>query len=228
MKISTYHTMGKMLRLVVIYFAVNGILFQVVSAERPSVLFINVDDWNDWNSVLEGHPQAITPNIQRLAERGVVFSNAICASPTCFPSRTALFSGIHPARSGNIVNDNGIHPWRSYVPHAVTLPKHLSAQDWKSIGIAKNFHGGDASEFDEYIRKGKDPRAIKGSGIRLNSSGVWGVADATTEEMPDYIAASHGIKQINTVNEPLFLSLGIYRPHVPWVVPQEYFDLYPL
>jgi len=118
----------------------------VVPEPKPSILFINVDDWNDWNEVLQGHPQAITPNIKRLAERGVVFGNAICPSPTCLPSRTALFSGVHPARSGNIVNDNGIHPWRSYVPDAVTLPRHLSGQGWQTIGIAKNFHGGDAPE----------------------------------------------------------------------------------
>lgn len=199
------------------------------AAEKPSVLFLNVDDWNDWNEVLEGHPQVITPNIKRLAERGVVFSNAICASPTCFPSRTALFSGVHPARSGNIVNDNSIHSWRAYVPDAVTLPKHLSAQGWKSIGIGKNLHNGDQSEFDKYIKRDKEVKQIKGSGIRLNSSGVWGVAAVPTTQMPDYIAASRGIEEINnTVDEPLFLSLGIYRPHVPWVVPQKYFDLYPL
>jgi arylsulfatase A-like enzyme len=199
-----------------------------VGAERPSVLFLNVDDWNDWNEVLQGHPQAITPNIKRLAERGVVFSNAICASPTCFPSRTALFSGVHPARSGNLVNDNGMHPWRFYVPDAVTLPKSLSAQGWTSVGIGKNFHNRDAPEFDRYIGRGKRTPAIKGSGINLNPSGVWGVAAVPTEQMPDYIAASDAIEQIQSVDEPLFLSLGIYRPHVPWVVPQEYFDRYPL
>ena len=197
--------------------------------ERPSVLFLNIDDWNDWNEVLQGHSQAITPNIKRLAERGVVFSNAICSSPTCFPSRSAIFTGIHPARSGNIVNDNAIHPWRFYAPDAVTLPKHLSAQGWKSIGIAKNFHNGDRSEFDEYIsKKGGRLKQVQGRGINLNPSGRWGVAAVPTEQMPDYIAVSHGIEKLNTVNAPLFLSLGIYRPHVPWVVPQEYFDLYPL
>jgi arylsulfatase A-like enzyme len=228
MKLPTYSTTAKTLRLFVLCLAAYTSSFQVAGAERPSVLFINVDDWNDWNSVLKGHPQAITPNIKRLAERGVVFTNAICASPTCFPSRTALFSGIHPARSGNIVNDNGMHSWRFYVPDAVTLPKHLSGNGWRSIGIAKNFHRGDAPEFDEYIPRGREPRAIKGSGINLNPSGVWGVAAVLTTQMPDYISASHGIEQINTINEPLFLSLGIYKPHVPWVAPQEYFDRYPL
>ena len=199
-----------------------------IQAGKPSVLFLNVDDWNDWNEVLQGHSQAITPNIKRLAERGVVFSNAICSSPTCFPSRTALFSGIHPARSGAIVNDNGMHPWRFYVPDVVTLPKHLSKNGWKSIGVGKNFHGGDASEFDEYFRRPREPRAMKGSGIRLNASGTWGVAAVPATQMPDFLAVSQGIKQINEVSEPLFLSLGIYRPHVPWMVPQAYFDRYPL
>ena len=198
-------------------------------ADRPSVLFLNIDDWNDWNEVLQGHPQAITPNIKRLAERGVVFSNAICSSPTCFPSRSAIFTGIHPARSGNIVNDNGSQPWRFYAGDAVTLPKHLSAQGWKTIGIGKNFHNGDRREFDEYIgKKGGRLKQVPGSGINLNPSGVWGIADLPSTKMPDYIAVSHGIEKLTSVKDPLFLSLGIYRPHVPWVVPQKYFDLYPL
>ena len=70
--------------------------FSLLSAEKPSVLMINVDDWNDWNEVLKGHPQAITPHIKRLAERGVTFSNAICASPSCVPSRPSFFTGIAP------------------------------------------------------------------------------------------------------------------------------------
>ncbi|MDC0921105.1 sulfatase-like hydrolase/transferase, partial [Opitutales bacterium] len=58
---------------------------QAKDTERPSVLLINVDDWNDWNSVLKGHSQAITPNIEQFAKKGVTFSNAICASPSCVP-----------------------------------------------------------------------------------------------------------------------------------------------
>lgn len=203
-------------------------LVATTPTEKPSVLFLNVDDWNDWNEVLQGHSQAVTPHIKRLAERGVVFSKAICSSPTCFPSRTALMSGIHPSRSGAIVNDNGMHSWRFYVQDAVTLPKHLSDNGWKSIGVAKIFHRRDSSEFDTYFPRAKEPKSIKGSGIRLNASGTWGVAAVPATQMPDYLAVSRGIEQVNMIGEPLFLSLGIYRPHVPWVVPQEYFDRYPL
>ena len=197
-------------------------------ADKPSVLCINVDDWNDWNEVLQGHPQAITPNIKRFAERGVTFSNAICASPSCVPSRPALFTGVAPSRSGNISNDSGKHPWRFYVPDALTIPKLFSQNGWKSVGIAKNFHRGDGPEFDTYIPPFKTPKKLKGVGLRLNSSAIWDIADMPASEMGDYRAASAGIKQIQSSREPIFLSVGIYRPHAPFIVPQEYFDKYPL
>ena len=175
MKLPTYSTTAKTLRLFALCLAACTSSFQVASAERPSVLFINVDYWNDWNSVLKGHPQAITPNIKRLAERGVVFNNAICASPTCLPSRTALFSGIHPARSGKIVNDNGMHSWRFYVPDAVILPKHLSGNGWRSIGIVNiggtgndvlNGNSGSdtitGEDGDDKLLGGSDPDSLNG------------------------------------------------------------------
>lgn len=197
--------------------------------KKPSVLLINVDDWNDWNEVLQGHPQAITPHIKRLAERGITFSNAICASPSCVPSRPAFFTGIAPGRSGNISNDNGRRPWRFYAgEEAVTIPKLFSQNGWQSIGIAKNFHKGDKPEFDRYIPAPKKLTKGKGVGIKLNSSAVWDIANVPVTEMSDYKAASLGIEKIQSVKSPFLLSVGIYRPHVPWIVPQEYFDMYPL
>ena len=115
------------------------------SQEKPSVLFLNIDDWNDWNSVLKGHPQAISPNLKKFAERSVTFTRAVCSSPMCFPSRTSLFTGLHPAKTGALSNSHGGRPWKSYVSNAVTLPKFLSKQGWKSIGIAKNFHEKNAA-----------------------------------------------------------------------------------
>ena len=205
------------------------VLLQPAWAEnQPSVLLINVDDWNDWNQVLRGHPQAITPNIERLAKKGVTFSNTICSSPVCFPSRTALFSGIHPARSGCISNFNWRNSWRTYVPDAVTLPRHLARHGWQTIGIAKNFHNGNEPEFGEYIGRTKEPRKVPGTGIRLNPSGHWAVSAVPVTEMHDYISVSRGIERLEATRGSLFLSIGIFRPHVPWVVPQEYFDKYPL
>jgi arylsulfatase A-like enzyme len=201
---------------------------KVEDTKRPSVLLINVDDWNDWNSVLKGHSQAITPNIERFAKKGVTFSNAICASPSCVPSRPALFTGIAPSRSGNISNDSGKLPWRFYAgPKTITIPKLFSQNGWASIGIAKNFHRGDAPEFDTYIPPFKTPKKLKKVGLNLNSSAIWDIADMPVSEMGDYKAASAAIKTIDSHEGPLLLSVGIYRPHVPWIVPQAYFDMYP-
>lgn len=232
MKLPAFTT-AKAIRLCVLSLAIYS-LFQVAraqdpgEAERPSVLFLNIDDWNDWNSVLKGHPQAITPNLERFAARSVTFTRAICSSPVCFPSRTSLFSGLHPSRTGAKANPNWGRSWRSYVPDALTLPKHLSAQGWKSIGIGKNFHKGDKAEFDHYSGRGKEPKVIPKTYRNINASGRWGVAAVPTTEMPDYVSVSQGIKALESNRDSLFLSLGIYRPHVPWVVPQEYFDRHPL
>ena len=201
---------------------------QAKDTDRPSVLLINVDDWNDWNTVLKGHSQAITPNIERFAKKGVTFSNAICASPSCGPSRPALFTGITPSRSGNISNDSGKRPWRFYAgSETVTIPKLFSQNGWTSIGIAKNFHRGDVPEFDTYIPPFKTPKKLKKVGLNLNSSAIWDIADMPVSEMGDYKAASAAIKTIDSHEGPLLLSVGIYRPHVPWIVPQAYFDMYP-
>ena len=228
MILPTCFTTAKPLRLFVLCLAAYSTLFQAASAERPSVLFLNIDDWNDWNSVLEGHPQAITPNLERFAARSVTFTRAICSSPVCFPSRTSLFSGLHPSRTGAKSNPNWGKPWRSYVLDAVTLPKHFSAQGWKSIGIGKNFHNADKAEFDQYSGRDKEPEVIPSTAMRISRNGRWGVAAVPTTQMPDYISVSKGIEALESNRDSLFLSLGIYRPHVPWVVPQEYFDRHPL
>ena len=76
------------------------------SAEAPDILFIAIDDMNDWISPLDGHPQAITPNMERLAERGIVFTNAHSPAPLCNPSRTAFLTGLRPSTSGVYANGN--------------------------------------------------------------------------------------------------------------------------
>ena len=91
-----------------VFFACSCLVFPtpVNSAERPNILFIAVDDLNDWIGCLNGHPQAKTPNIDRLAKRGVLFTNAHCAAPACNPSRAAVFSGLMPEKTGVWSNDS--------------------------------------------------------------------------------------------------------------------------
>ena len=92
--------------------------------KRPNVLFIAVDDLNDWVGCLGGHPQAKTPNIDRLANRGVLFEQAHCAAPLCHPSRTALLTGLRPSTTGIYGNKN----WFRDLPglkDRVTLPQYF-------------------------------------------------------------------------------------------------------
>ena len=105
---------------------------------RPNVLFIAVDDLNDWIGVLKGHPQSRTPNIDRLAGRGVLFTNAHCAAPACNPSRAALMTGIRPSTSGVYHNPQ---PWRQALPDAVTLPQHFMQHGYTALGAGKIYHG---------------------------------------------------------------------------------------
>ena len=91
---------------------------------RPNILFISVDDLNDWIGCLGGHPQAKTPNIDRLASSGMLFTNAHCAAPACNPSRTAIMTGISPHKSGLYSNRQKM---RELLPDAELLPAVLFA-----------------------------------------------------------------------------------------------------
>ncbi len=194
---------------------------------RPSVLFVNIDDLNDWNEVLEGHPQAITPNLQRLAQRSMTFRRAICSSPVCFPSRTSVFTGIHPVKSGAISNFNWGKPWRFYVKDAVTIPKHLESHGYVTAGFGKNFHDRDRPEFQFYKGRPKEPKTIKDSGYFKGPLG-WAIVDVPYAEMPDHVVVSAAIDYLTGQDDPVFLSVGIYRPHVPWKLPNSCFEKYSL
>lgn len=107
--------------------------------EAPDVLLISIDDLNDWVGVLGGHPQALTPNIDRLAERGMVFTNAHTTAPLCNPSRTALMSGLRPSTTG--VYDNG-PDWRrlEVFQDIATLPRYFRESGYQTMGGGKLFH----------------------------------------------------------------------------------------
>ncbi len=121
-------------------------------SDRPNVLFIAVDDLNDWVGCLGGHPQAQTPHIDRLVERGVLFTNAHCASPACNPSRAAVFSGIMPWRSGVWSNKSKKVP--QHHPDFQLLPRAFHAAGYHTLGTGKLTHSGAAANrkmFDEHF-----------------------------------------------------------------------------
>lgn len=107
----------------------------VCAEERPNVLFIAVDDLNDWIGCLEGHPQALTPNIDRLANAGVLFTNAHCAAPACNPSRAAVFSGQMPTRTGVWSNDSA--KLSAMQPQLMQLPQAFRSAGYVTLGTGK-------------------------------------------------------------------------------------------
>ena len=112
------------------------------TGDRPNILFIAIDDLNDWIGPLGGHPQAITPNLDRLAERGVTFLNAHCTIPICSPSRTSFMTGLYPENTGVFTNGNSLF---DVDPAILTLPQHLAAQGYATLGAGKLFHGSDGA-----------------------------------------------------------------------------------
>ena len=118
---------------------------------KPNVLFIAVDDLNDWIGCLKGHPQALTPNMDRLAARGVLFTNAHCAAPSCNPSRAAVFSGRMPAVTGVWSNRSG--SLDKLYPQAQTLPTSFSKSGYQTLGTGKLLHKGGEAAFGEYFSR---------------------------------------------------------------------------
>ncbi len=102
-----------------------------VAIRKPNVLFIAIDDLNDWIGCMGGHPQTITPNLDRLAASGVLFVNAHCPAPACNPSRSAIFTGRSPHRSG--LYDNR-QPMREVMPNEVIMPQSFRNNGYYSAG----------------------------------------------------------------------------------------------
>jgi arylsulfatase A-like enzyme len=248
-------------RILVPLLALLGSLFPSPSraAEaRPNVLFIVADDLNHWVGSLQRNPQTKTPNLDRLAQRGVNFTNAYCASSICNPSRAALLSGKRTATIG--VYSNGHLPWTDYIDESQCLNAHFRANGYFTAGAGKIFHVGggfknsQGTQWDEYVVGfGKDqdveddePQAGKGKQKRFTNGaaalkqeprkgnikigefeiGAPAIPDRETE---DYKIAEWGARHVaQKRNQPFFLALGFHKPHLPWIVPKKYFDLFPL
>jgi arylsulfatase A-like enzyme len=210
---------------------------------KPNILFIAIDDMRDWVRYL-GYEQVKTPNLDRLSQRGVTFTHAYCASPVCNPSRTALMSGQRSSTTG--VYSNSID-WRQHVTTLPTLNEHFRANGYSVYGAGKIYHGSYPrdKDWDEYFHDGRadadDVDApAKGKGKKkgkvtsdATSDGVGGIKfkplNCEDSDMADYATVSYTLKQLGrTHDKPLFMACGLHKPHMPWDVPQKYYDMYPL
>jgi len=222
--------MWRLYGLVAFLMAVAPMSAFAAGGERPNVLFIAVDDLNDWIGCLGGHPDCRTPHIDKLASRGVLFERAYCAAPACNPSRVALLTGIRPSTSGVYVNQSR---WRQAMPKAVTLPQLFMQYGYRVVGGGKIFHGGqnDAASWHEYLQQRGDPKpkVVPANGIANTAHFDWGPVDVGDEQMNDHRVVDWAIGELNKQHDkPFFVACGIFRPHLPWYVPQNYFDQFPL
>lgn len=219
-----------------LWFAVSA-----ASASKPNVLFIAVDDLNDWIGCLGGHPQTRTPNFDRLAASSVLFKNAYCPAASCNPSRSAIFSGLPPHRSGLYQN---LQKMRVVMPQTELMPRWFSRHGYWSAGSGKLLHYViDPPSWDDYFPdKAKDnpfPRTFypEKRPVNLPRAGTWqyvetdwAALDVTDEQFGGDWSVTKWIgEQLQRTHEkPFFLACGIYRPHEPWFVPKQYFEPFPL
>jgi arylsulfatase A-like enzyme len=205
----------------------------VGTVSRPNILMIVIDDLNDWvDNLPDSHPDSATPNIDRLAQQGVNFTNAHSPSPVCNPSRIATLTGQHPRRTGIVGNKQT--PMRDYLPDVTTLFQQFDQHGYWVAGTGKLFHGADtkAEAWDEWFNAGSSPKPDKRPwhGLDRMMDEVtrafdWGPVDAPPAEFKAYRMADWAIDAMaRERDEPFFISVGFMLPHLPWYMPKEHWD----
>lgn len=217
-------------------FLILALPFDILAAEKPNILFVAVDDLNDWVGCLGGHPQVKTPHIDALAKRGTLFANAHCQAPLCNPSRSSLLTGLRPSSTGICGLAPGIREVVALRDH-ITLPQTFTRAGYSTFTCGKIYHDGSIKPKDrpaEFTVWGPAP------GLKLppqkfvktpNSMRLvdWGVYPENDQEQADWKIASAAVEAIEKApkDKPFFIACGFRLPHVPCFATQKWFDLYP-
>ena len=218
---------------------------QKAEVSKPNILFIAVDDLNNWISPIDNFSNVKTPAFERLASMGVTFTNAHVQAPLCGPSRASIMTGLRPSTTGiyGMTPDNQIRREGNPATKDITfLPEYFEQNGYHTMGIGKLFHihapdsvfnesGGRVKGFGPYPKErfvwDGFGRGIRGTHGRTSTD--WGAFPEQDSLMPDHASANWTIKRLQREYEkPFFLGLGFLRVHVPLYVPQKWFDLYPL
>jgi len=214
----------------------------IQAADKPNVLFLAIDDQNDWIGCLGGHPLVKTPHIDQLAARGTLFTNAHCQAPLCNPSRTSLLLGLRPGTTGI----HGLSPWFRDVPQwadHVPLPQHFAANGYRTLSAGKIYHSWRGSKKNEPTPEFQEAGPAGGPGPKppeklvpntpfgnnpLVDWGVWPL-DNDDSTKGDHQVASWAVEKLETLpkEQPFFLAAGFFLPHVPCYSTQKWHDLYP-
>ncbi len=201
--------------------------------KRKDVLFIIVEDLKAIMGCY-GNKVVQTPNLDRLAARGMVFDRAYCQFPVCNPSRTSFLTGLRPDRTGIL---NNARSWHDAIGDRVTLPRLFRNNGYYTVGFGKVFHGGEKHDdplaWDERYEYRVTEKGRRGRGRNLTGGRVkwcsWLAAEGQDEDQPDGMFAKKAVEVLGQKrNKPLFMAIGFHKPHDPFNAPKKYFDMYKL
>ena len=199
------------------------------ASKKPNVLLISIDDLNDWVGCMGGHPQAKTPNIDRVAKMGTLFNNAHCQSPVCNPSRASMMTGRYPHTSGVYFLSPDLKE-APFLKNLKTMPEVFADHGYKTMAAGKIYHRGDKRFFQEYLPTGgfgpRPPKKI--SQPHGHPLWDWGIFPDDDNVMPDMKCAKWAVDQLSQKHDkPFFMGVGFYRPHVPMFATKKWFDMHP-
>ena len=196
-----------------------------------NLLLVSIEDLNDWIEPLRGHPDALTPHLQRFADRGVLFENAFATTPACSPSRTAALFSRAPWKTGVLTNDQ---KWYDHFPANSTesVVGQLRRNGFNCYGSGKVFHPAGKNpdgDYDGFSAPAKIRYPAISSAVKAGDMGAkadFGV-DPTGEPSFDDLHVADAIAQMVPGAERQVWTVGIFRPHLPFVAPKEFFDRLP-
>jgi iduronate 2-sulfatase len=230
--------------------SIYGVLV-LMATERPNILFIASDDMRPQLGCY-GYPEVISPHLDRLAKKGLVFHRSYVQQALCSPSRISMLSGRYPSSTG--IFEIG-RPLRVTMPDIVTMPQHFKNHGYDTRSLGKIYHVGidDDASWSVPAWHSKKPRtsratqqsiasflaqsrssgiepAKQGKGSRNSVIPAFESVDCADEDLLDGDTAVHAIHQLQhyarNPDQPFFLAVGFANPHVPWIAPKKYFDLY--
>lgn len=215
---------------------------RAAAADKINVLFIAVDDLNTRLNCF-GFPHIVSPSIDRLADRGMRFQHAYCQYPSCGPSRASVMTGLRPRATG--VLSNKVH-FRTFIPDAVTLPQLFRQHGYAVARVGKIYHQAnpthigtsgpdDKASWDYVVNpRGRDKDeegllTVYTPQLPLPDQMCYLKADGRDDEQTDGRVADETIRLLKRHrDEPFFIAAGFYRPHIPYIAPRKYFELYDL
>ncbi|MEH0152745.1 sulfatase-like hydrolase/transferase [Limibacter armeniacum] len=203
--------------------------------QQKNVLLIMADDFNHWLPEIGYYPAAQTPNVSSLANKGVLFAKAYCSSPVCNPSRNSMWSGLRPSTTGITSNSGGYVRDIAGFENVVTMNQYFKQNNYWTYGGGKLYHPGSMGSSDTdptnwsalYTgNSGAQGGSFYSYEVGSGSPIKWSAGNYDVSTSNDTQLAQHMADQITNYNknQPFFMGVGLFRPHLPWNCPKEFYD----